>query len=155
LLPVGLRKTNICIPDVSSKNRFRLCYEYSLSPQITLNFSENLGTTSTLWVPEGPKSMSLHPTRLVARGLQPCCRLRVGRPANWAAIPGSSNRILCSETSVAALGPTKRPIRWVTEALPTVTNAAGGMHHIVKGKAIPLQAWTGPEGSRRLRLPDF
>jgi hypothetical protein len=23
-----------------------------------------------------------------------------------------------------------------------------------KGKAIPLQAWTGPEGSRRLRLPD-
>jgi len=25
----------------------------------------------------------------------------------------------------------------------------------VKGKAIPLQAWTGPEGSWRLRLPDF
>ena len=25
----------------------------------------------------------------------------------------------------------------------------------VKGKAIPLQAWRGPEGSRRLRLPDF
>jgi hypothetical protein len=24
-----------------------------------------------------------------------------------------------------------------------------------KGKALPLQAWTGPEGSRRLRLPDF
>ena len=24
-----------------------------------------------------------------------------------------------------------------------------------KGKEIPLQAWTGPEGSRRLRLPDF
>jgi hypothetical protein len=24
-----------------------------------------------------------------------------------------------------------------------------------KGKAIPLQAWTGPEGSRRLKLPDF
>jgi len=22
-------------------------------------------------------------------------------------------------------------------------------------KEIPLQAWTGPEGSRRLRLPDF
>jgi hypothetical protein len=22
-------------------------------------------------------------------------------------------------------------------------------------KAIPLQPWTGPEGSRRLRLPDF
>jgi len=25
----------------------------------------------------------------------------------------------------------------------------------VEGKAIPLQAWIGPEGSRRLRLPDF
>jgi len=24
-----------------------------------------------------------------------------------------------------------------------------------QGKAIQLQAWTGPEGSRRLRLPDF
>jgi len=24
-----------------------------------------------------------------------------------------------------------------------------------KCKAIPLQAWTGPEGPRRLRLPDF
>jgi hypothetical protein len=23
------------------------------------------------------------------------------------------------------------------------------------GKAIPLQAWTGPEVSRRLRFPDF
>jgi hypothetical protein len=26
---------------------------------------------------------------------------------------------------------------------------------IYKGKAIPLQALTDPEGSRRLRLPDF
>jgi hypothetical protein len=25
----------------------------------------------------------------------------------------------------------------------------------VKGKAIPLQAWAGPEGSKKLRLPDF
>jgi hypothetical protein len=24
-----------------------------------------------------------------------------------------------------------------------------------KGKVIPLQAWTDPEGSRRVRLPDF
>jgi hypothetical protein len=29
--------------------------------------------------------------------------------------------------------------------------------NVVKGKvkAIPLQAWTGPEVSRRLKLPDF
>jgi len=26
---------------------------------------------------------------------------------------------------------------------------------IKKGKAVPLQAWSGPEGSRKLRLPDF
>ena len=25
----------------------------------------------------------------------------------------------------------------------------------VKGKAVPLQAWTGPEGSRKLGFPDF
>ena len=24
-----------------------------------------------------------------------------------------------------------------------------------KNKAVPLQAWSGPEGSRKLRLPDF
>jgi len=31
-----------------------------------------------------------------------------------------------------------------------VAVAVGG-----NGKAIPLQAWAGPEASRRLRLPDF
>ena len=25
----------------------------------------------------------------------------------------------------------------------------------VKGKAVPLQAWSSPEGSRKLRFPDF
>ena len=25
----------------------------------------------------------------------------------------------------------------------------------VKGKAVSLQAWSGPEGSRKLRFPDF
>ena len=28
-------------------------------------------------------------------------------------------------------------------------------HVQVKGKAVPLQAWSGPEGSRKLKLPDF
>ena len=27
--------------------------------------------------------------------------------------------------------------------------------HNVKGKSVPLQAWSGPEGSRKLRFPDF
>ena len=26
---------------------------------------------------------------------------------------------------------------------------------MLKGKAVPLQAWSGPEGSRKLRFPDF
>ena len=26
---------------------------------------------------------------------------------------------------------------------------------VKKGKAVPLQAWTSPEGSRKLRFPDF
>ena len=26
---------------------------------------------------------------------------------------------------------------------------------IVKRKAVPLQVWSGPEGSRKLRFPDF
>jgi len=26
---------------------------------------------------------------------------------------------------------------------------------LVKVKAIPVQAWTDPEGSRKLKLPDF
>ena len=29
------------------------------------------------------------------------------------------------------------------------------LRFIGKGKAIPLQAWTGPQGSRKLRFPDF
>jgi hypothetical protein len=30
-----------------------------------------------------------------------------------------------------------------------------GLLYLKMGKAIPLQAWTDPEVSRRLRLPDF
>jgi len=29
------------------------------------------------------------------------------------------------------------------------------LQNISKGKAVPLQAWSGPEGSRKLRFPDF
>ena len=34
-------------------------------------------------------------------------------------------------------------------------NIAEFISPLHKGKATPLQAWTGPESSRRLRLPDF
>jgi len=26
---------------------------------------------------------------------------------------------------------------------------------LIKDKAVPLEAWSGPEGSRKLRLPDY
>jgi len=28
-------------------------------------------------------------------------------------------------------------------------------YQILKGKAVLLQAWSGPEGSKKLRFPDF
>jgi hypothetical protein len=28
-------------------------------------------------------------------------------------------------------------------------------YYKVNGKAVPLQAWSGPEGSSKLRFPDF
>jgi len=35
-------------------------------------------------------------------------------------------------------------------------DAVGNINdHSNKGKAVPLQAWSGPEGSRKLRFPDF
>jgi len=37
----------------------------------------------------------------------------------------------------------------------TCKNTKSTNSYINNGIAIPLQAWTGPEGSRRLRLPDF
>jgi hypothetical protein len=41
-----------------------------------------------------------------------------------------------------------------TTATRPITETAQGQK-ANEGKAIPLQSWTGPEGSRRLRLPDF
>jgi len=35
-----------------------------------------------------------------------------------------------------------------------ITNKFSSSRH-KKGKAVPLQAWSGPEGSRKLRFPDF
>jgi hypothetical protein len=41
-------------------------------------------------------------------------------------------------------------------AKPWVTNNDRHKKHksACKGKAVPLQAWSGPEGSRKLRFPD-
>jgi len=44
-----------------------------------------------------------------------------------------------------------RCVYWITKV--TDTNS----EYVIKdkGKAVPLQAWRGPEGSRKLRFPDF
>jgi hypothetical protein len=36
-----------------------------------------------------------------------------------------------------------------------ILDRGGGNKGKGKGKAIPLQAWSGFEGSKRVRLPDF
>jgi hypothetical protein len=36
-----------------------------------------------------------------------------------------------------------------------IQHLAVKVNSIKKGKANPLQAWGGPEGSRKLRFPDF
>jgi len=40
--------------------------------------------------------------------------------------------------------------RWQYYSTHLHTDTASG-----KGKAVPLQAWSGPEGSRKLRYPEF
>ena len=37
----------------------------------------------------------------------------------------------------------------------SVFNVGNFLFFLVKGKAVPLQAWSGPEGSKKLRFPDF
>jgi len=42
-----------------------------------------------------------------------------------------------------------------SEAITNFISHVNTVLNLKYGKAIPLQAWTVPEGSRRLRLPDF
>jgi hypothetical protein len=42
---------------------------------------------------------------------------------------------------------------WSVLSLQTVETTC--VYRVRGNKTIPLQAWTGPKGSRRLRLPDF
>ena len=50
------------------------------------------------------------------------------------------------------------PISPINAACPTIPNLLDSIVVIMygkKGKAVPLQAWIGPEGSRKLRFPDY
>ena len=46
-------------------------------------------------------------------------------------------------------------ITLASHRFPDVLHEVFQMQDQVKVKAVPLQAWIGPEGSRKLRLPDF
>jgi len=51
--------------------------------------------------------------------------------------------------------PDKQPLFVRRNSWQHIEGGGKSQYSKVKGKAIPLQAWKGPEGSRRLRLPDF
>jgi len=57
--------------------------------------------------------------------------------------------LTCPHTSN---GKSKCALMLLQELLVLTEHAKDGKG---KGKPIPLQAWTCPEGSRRLRFPDF
>ena len=44
-----------------------------------------------------------------------------------------------------------------TGSFPGAKRPERGVNHptLKKGKTVPLQAWSGPEGFRKLRFPDF
>ena len=43
----------------------------------------------------------------------------------------------------------------LSKTLKTVFKVLGYKTQVKKGKAVPLKAWSDPEGSRNLRFPDF
>jgi hypothetical protein len=56
---------------------------------------------------------------------------------------------LVSADNVVILVGSVHAIKKNTEAIAVARKEVG------KGKAVPLQAWSGPESSRKLRFPDF
>jgi hypothetical protein len=49
----------------------------------------------------------------------------------------------------------KQAVNWISFVWLKTRSGSGESNETCKGKAIPLLAWTGPEGFRRLRLLDF
>ena len=74
---------------------------------------------------------------------------------------GQFRRLLCTRVDILChvVHPHQTQVRKVQDgqcAYNVAFIAGGGeCSKKKKGKSVPLQAWTGPEGSRRLRLPDF
>ena len=70
---------------------------------------------------------------------------------------GPSSKFVENSIKLIFLEITGYPIKYSTVLwLPELQIRRGRkVQTQVKGKAVPLQAWSGPEGSRKLRFPDF
>jgi len=64
---------------------------------------------------------------------------------------------LVHHTALTATGCETSHLTTYMTNIQVVFNIIQFNHNYVhkKGEAVPLPAWTGPEGSRRLRFPDF
>jgi len=57
--------------------------------------------------------------------------------------------------TVLHLFPQTKPVSFMSQLLWLLAWNTEYFYMILKGKAVPLQAWSGPEGSRKLRFPDY
>jgi len=70
---------------------------------------------------------------------------------------GRADKLATTLGSHKLLKLVQRQFFWNTKVHYPIHNSTPLTPILVKriGKAVPLQAWTGPEGSRNFRLPDF
>jgi hypothetical protein len=72
---------------------------------------------------------------------------------NLEAVPGKHSTDSLQKTAILVIS------HIIRKVLQCETGSLSGGNHRwfkrSKGKSVPLQAWSGPEGSRKLRFPDF
>jgi hypothetical protein len=81
----------------------------------------------------------------------PSCAIHVCQTRPLSKIAHANRFVMIIPSNCSAcpvMHPKQNPTTLKSEALRSLKMP-------VKGKEIPLQAWTGPQVSRRLRLPDF
>jgi len=119
----------------SSTHYFCASFIFLLSPSLFVSFSFPCQTSTLTIIPHFPRSNR--------HDLPPHISIIPSRPSGH-----STYHQDCNITKVYAL-----PTEFMCFVHNLRTN--GAYFRKGKGKAIPLQSSTGPEGSRKLRLPDF
>jgi len=94
-----------------------------------------------------------------ATGHQPPCQLKILPPTQWkwSSVPRSTHPP-ATRLCLSRIRPTHNnpPVYCMTTSSPdSELHASKIFIVLLLGKAVPLQAWSGPEGSRKLRFPDF